>query len=109
MPSPAWEDLDDFLREDDFAFPAVINLQGGGQVSLSVIFDDPSVETRLGGDAYMKDDVRPTALCKEALVGAVRRGDTITVTFPDGARTLDILAGAHPDGTGMATLELAKQ
>lgn len=107
MPKPAWEDLDEFLDEDDFAVPAVINLQGGGQVSLSVIFDDPHAEPDMR-DAYTKDDAMPRALCKESLVGAVRRGDRITITFPGGARTFDIVTAAQPDGTGMSTLELAR-
>lgn len=108
MPAAAWEELDAFLREDDFAVPAVITLRGGGTVSLSVIFDDPNVNADLG-DALTRDDVRPMVNCREDLVGAVRRGDTITVTFPAGPRTFDILAAAKPDGTGMAILELAKQ
>lgn len=108
MPIQSWEDLDDFLDEDDFAVPAVIHLQGGGLVSLSVIFDDPNVNAALG-DAFVRDDVQPRATCKEALVPAVRRGDTITVTFPTGPRTYDILTAPQPDGTGLAVLELATQ
>lgn len=106
MPSPAWEDLDDFLSDDDFAFPAVIALQGGGQVSLSVIYDDPGEEARLG-DAYTHDTTGPKAACKESLVGTVKRGDTITITFPAGPRQFDILRAPEGDGTGMATLHLA--
>lgn len=108
MPKPAWEDISDFLQDDDFAVPAVINLQSGGRIDLSGIFDDPNVNADLG-DAYTKDDVYPKLTCDEALVGAVRRGDTITIRFPCGATTYDILAAAKPDGTGMAELELAKQ
>lgn len=107
MPKPAWEDLDEFLDEDDFAVPAVIDLQGGGQVSLSVIFDNPYSESTLG-DAYTKDDVMPRALCKESLVGAVRRGDTITIAFPGSRRVFDIVTAPQPDGTGMSVIELAR-
>ncbi len=107
MPVPAWEDLDVFLNEGDFAVPAVIQLQGGGQVALSVIFDDPYVNPQLR-DAYSKDEVMPTALCKQSLVGAVRRGDTITITFPAGARQYDILTAPQPDGTGMSLIQLAR-
>lgn len=107
MPAPAWEDLDDFLRDDDFAVPAVISLQAGGQVQLSVIFDDPNVNAELG-DAYTKDTAHPQATCRADLVGAVRRGDTITIQFHTGAQVFDILTAPQPDGTGMAALELAK-
>lgn len=110
MPGPAWEDLDDFLDTDDFAMPAVIQLQGGGQVSLSVIYDGPAITADLG-DAYTADEARPTAACKESLVGAVRRGDTITITFPApwGARTFDVLAAPKGMEDGMAKLELARR
>lgn len=107
MPKPAWEDLDEFLDEDDFAVPAIINRQGGGQVPLSVIFDDPYAEAKLA-DAYVKDDAMPRALCKETLVTAVRRGDSITITFPDGPQTFDIVTTPQPDGTGMAFIELGR-
>jgi hypothetical protein len=43
------------------------------------------------------------------LVGAVRRGDTITLSLPGGARTYDITRAAEPDGTGLARLSLAQQ
>lgn len=107
MPTPFWEDLDAFLDLDDFAVPAVIQLQGGGQVSLAVIFDNPYVEGDLG-DASTRDEVRPVATCKEALVGAVRRGDTITIQFPRGPRTFDILTAPQPDGTGTSRIVLAR-
>lgn len=106
MPRPFWEDLGEFLDTDEFAVPAVISLRAGGQVSLPVIFDDPYVQAGLG-DALVRDDVRPRATCREALVVNVRRGDTITVNFPNGPRTYDILTAAQPDGTGMAVLELS--
>lgn len=106
MPQPSWEDLDEFL--DDFAVPAVISLQGGASVSLSVIFDDPAMMAHLG-DAAVRDEVHPFCTCREDQVGAVRRGDSIAVTFPTGVVQYDILAAAQPDGTGMATLELARR
>lgn len=106
MPSPAWEDLDDFLQDDDFACPAVISLAGGAAIALSGIFDDPYVGAELG--EYDHDTTGPRFTCKESLVGAVRRGDTITITFPAGAKTYDIMTGAQPDGTGMAVLELTQ-
>jgi len=108
MPKPAWEDLDQFLDVDDFAFPAVVHLQGGGQVFLPVIFDAPYVEGDLG-DANVRDDFKPRATCKHSLVSAVRRGDTITITFPEGARTFDILTAPQSTGTGIAEIIMARQ
>jgi hypothetical protein len=108
MPSPLWEDLDDFLDEDEFAVPAVIHLRGGGQVTLSVIFDDPYINAELD-DGLSRDGVMPHVTCKESLVGAVRRGDTFTLSLPGGARTYDITRAAEPDGTGIARLSLAQQ
>lgn len=105
MPAPAWDDLDDFLQEDDFAFPAVITLQDSGTIPLSVLFDEQGVQARAG--EYEHDTTTPTATGKEALLRPVRRGDSIAITFPEGVRTFDILASAKPDGTGMAALDLA--
>jgi len=106
MPAPAWEDLDEFLDLDDFAVPAVIHLQGGGTVSLSVIYDSPYIEAELR-DAYTKDDAMPRVMCKASLVHAVRRGDTITVTFPGGARTFDIKTAPQSTGTGLAEIAMS--
>lgn len=108
MPGPSWEELDDFLQDDDFAFPAVITLQGGGQIPLKVIYDGPSVNADLG-DSYTRDDANRTATCREDLVAPVRRGDTIAITFPAGVRTFDILAAPGGDDDGMAILKLSKQ
>lgn len=108
MPAPQWEDLDAFLQLDDFAVPAVITRQVGAPLPVVVIFDDPNVNADLG-DAYTRDDVRPTANGKETAMPGVKRGDTITITFPAGAQTFDILAAPMPDGTGMAKLALARQ
>lgn len=106
MPAPAWEDLSEFFDTDEFAFDAVISLAGGGTVSLAGVFDDPYANPKLAD--YERDTEVPRFTCAESLVGAVRRGDTITITFPGGAETFDILAGAQPDGTGLAVLELAR-
>lgn len=108
MPAPIWEDLELFLQDDEFAAPAVITLQGGGTISLSVLFDDPYV----GADAgeYTHDTTDPKATCIASLVGAVQRGDSILINFPaqlGGPKTFDILTSPQGDGTGMAVLELA--
>jgi hypothetical protein len=106
MPAPAWEDLDDFLRDDDFACPAVITLQAGGTIPLSVIFDEHGIQAQAG--EYEHDTTRPTATGKEYLLRPVRRGDSIAITFPEGARTFDVLASAKPTGDGMASLDLSE-
>lgn len=108
MPSPAWEDLAEFLDEDDFAVPAVIHLQSGGQVSLSVLFDDPDANPELG-DAYSRDDSAPYVTCDETRVTAVKRGDTITLTFPNETRTYDVLRASESEGTGTARVYLSRQ
>lgn len=109
MPSPAWEDLDDFLQEDDFASPAVITLAGGGTIALSGIFDDPHVGAKLG--EYERDTQGPTFNCRaDAVMGQVRRKDIITITHPNKTtETLDIMTSPQPDGTGLAILELARR
>lgn len=105
MPAPAWEDLGDFFDTEEFAFAAVISLAGGGVVSLAGNFDDPYVDAELAD--YDHDTVNPKFTCPEHLVGGVRRGDTIAITFPAGVQTFDILTSPQPDGTGIAVLELA--
>lgn len=105
MPAPAWEDLDAFLQDDDFATPAVITLQAGGTIALSVIFDDPARNADAG--EYTHDTTGPKATCREDLVAAVKRGDSIAIALRLGTRTFDILRAPDGDGTGMATLILA--
>lgn len=101
MPSPAWENLDDFLQVDDFAVPAVITLQNLSTVSLNVIFDDPYLNAETG--EYQADTSEPRILCKESDVVAVTRGDSVLV----GGKTYDILTAFQSDGTGMAFCRLA--
>jgi hypothetical protein len=106
MPSPAWEDLDDFLDPEDFGDQAIITLQAGGTIPLSVIFDEPGMTANLRD--FDHDTAGPKATCRENKVAAVRRGDSITIQFRAGARTFDILKTPQPDGTGLAVLDLAQ-
>ena len=103
MPTPAWDDLDAFLSADEFAVRATIRLQDGGARVVLGIFDDPYLNAQLG--EYEVDTTRPRFTCKESDVIGVLRGDMVDI---DG-RTYDVLASAQPDGTGMATLEMAAQ
>lgn len=101
MPVLPFDDLDVFL--DDFAIPAVVTLQGGGQRHFVGIFDEPYLNAELG--EYEIDTSRPRFTCKEADVVGVLRGDTALIA----GKTYDVLTTAQPDGTGMALLELALQ
>lgn len=105
---PAWEDLDAFLDPDDFGFQAVITLQAGGTIPLSVIFDEPGEEAQLRD--FEHDATEPRATCRADLVSAVRRGDSIRIMFPAprGAQDFDILRTPKPDGTGLVTIPLAQ-
>ena len=102
MPSPAWENLDDFLNTDEFAVGAIIAFQAGGIRTVSGIFDDPYMNAGLG--EYDMDSSRPRLLCKEPDLVGVDRGDQVTI---DGT-LYDVLTGPQSDGTGMAILALAE-
>lgn len=104
---PAWEKLDDFLQTGDFADVAIISFHAGGTHTLVGIFDDPYLNAEIG--EYEMDTTKPRFTCKLADVLAVRRGDSISIKINGAAvgTVYDILTGAHPDGTGMAMLELA--
>ena len=103
MPRLPGDDLDAFLNADEFAVHATVRLQEGGTRIVRGIFDDPYLNAQLG--EYEIDTTRPRLTCKESDVIGVLRGDVVDI---DG-RTYDVLASAQPDGTGMATLEMAAQ
>jgi hypothetical protein len=105
---PAWDNLNEFLDLDDFAVQASVQLQGGGApLHVPGIFDDPFLNAQLG--EYEPDSSAPRFVCKASLVGAVRRGDALTLTPPNASApvTFDVLRAPEPDGTGMATIHLA--
>lgn len=112
MPTPSWDDLDQFTDPDDFGVRAVVQLQAGGP-PLRIpggVFDDPYLNTQLG--EYEPDTAAPRYVCKESTVAAVRRGDTLRLVDaqwqPLDGITYDVLHAPEPDGTGMATIRLAK-
>ncbi len=103
MPSPAWENLDDFLSVDDFATSVLVRLQDGSERVISAIFDDPYLNAQLG--EYEMDTSRPRVTCKESDVMGVQRGDVVVLN----GKTYDVRSAPQSDGVGVAMLELAPQ
>lgn len=103
MPAPAWENLDVFLQQDEFASAVTITLQGGGSRVVTGIFDDPFLDAQLG--EYVLETTRPRVTCAASDLAGVRRGDVATI----GDDTFDVVSGPQSDGTGMAILELARR
>lgn len=104
MPSPSWENLDDFLQLDEnggFATPAVFTLSSGGVRTVSVIFDDPSLDAELG--EFVAEDSSPYVTGKESDLRGIVRGDYVVV----GGKTYGVLSSPHCDGIGMAMVRLA--
>lgn len=101
MPAPEWEDLDDFLDEEEFAVAVIVMREDGTELSFSGIFEDQYLDAQLG--EYRMDTERPRVWCKQVDVPGVQRGDTCTVA----GTTYDVLTEPQPDGTGMAMLDLA--
>ncbi|QTP60923.1 hypothetical protein HNO53_20725 [Billgrantia antri] len=101
MPAPDWENLDDFLDEEEFATAASVTRADGTVLSLSGIYEDQYLDAQLG--EYRMDTERPRLWCKQADVPGVQRGDICTV---DGI-TYDVMTAPQGDGTGMAMLDLA--
>jgi hypothetical protein len=103
MPAPDWEDLTVFLQADEFAVTATVALQDGTTRLVVGIFDDPFLNAQLG--EYELDTARPRLTCRATDVEGVTRGDTATI---DG-EVFDVMTGPQGDGTGMATLDLARR
>lgn len=101
MPAPDWENLDQFLAEEDFAVPVELRRDGNLLRTISAIFDAPFLNAELG--EYELDTVQPRLTCKAADVADVVRGDECVV---DGA-TLDVVRSPEPDGSGLAIVPLA--
>ena len=103
MPALAWEDLDVFLDADRFASVVVIHLGAGEIRQVTGIFDDPFLDAKLG--EYDLSTTQPRFLAKAIDLDGIDRGDTLVV---DG-ETFDILEPPRPDGTGLATLAMARR
>ena len=91
MPSPSWENLDDFFSTDEFGLEAIINIQDAGTIVVSGILDDPYLNAELG--EYDTDTNDPRLTCKEVDILAVRRGDTAVIND----KTYDILNSPESD------------
>jgi len=105
MRAPAWERLDDFLSEDDFAVRAVFIPEGGKGVPrnpVTVIFDEPYYNAEMG--EYDMATGEPRVTCKASDVAGLKKHDACMI---DGVRfVLD--HDPYPDGTGMATVKLSR-
>lgn len=113
MPAPSWERADDFLRGDEFALQVQIWRGGALLRTIKAIFDEPSVDARLGDNMGERRGLRsfdfetttPTILGTDASLAGVVRGDEVRL---DG-RIFDVMASPAPDGTGWARLRIAPQ
>lgn len=102
MPTPSWEDLDVFLGLDGFAVEAQLLFADGSEAVARVIFDEAFYDPQAG--EYVMEGTQPRMLGKEAELGQLARGDVVVV----GGVSYDVTAGAQEDGTGMATVILAR-
>lgn len=100
--TPAWDNLDDFLDTDDFATVATFTSQAGATKQVKGIFDEPYLDAQLG--EYNMDASSPRFTCKAGDAAGTKRNDTCAI----GGNQYDVLS-VQPDGTGMATVQLATQ
>ena len=98
---PFVEDLDQFLRVDEFAHACELRLEGGTIRAVQGIFDEPFLDAEMG--EYRLDDAAPRLLGKASDFAGATRFDTIVIA----GREFDIMEAPQIDGTGMATLRLA--
>jgi len=115
MPAPAWENLDDFLSTDDFAFFATfVPNAGTGEPRSPVpgIFDEPACNAEAGEfDAAVSE---PKFTCKASDVVGIRKNDRCIVSrrLPNGS--LEEIGrylldhDPHPDGAGLASVMLSR-
>lgn len=103
MPKVAWENLDDFLSTDDFAFTATFVLKSGEIREINGIYDDPYMDADLG--EYAADLSEPRFTCKMVDAVGLRRGDTCTIAGEDGQ--FDVMSDPQGDGTGLAVIRLS--
>lgn len=102
MPHPPWEDLSEFFASDEFATTAIITRVEEQIGEVLGIFDDPNQVAALG--EYELDHPTPRFTCREVDVADVAKGDVATIE----GRSFDIMQEPELDGTGIATLILAK-
>lgn len=96
------EDLDAFTDTDDFAVSATFHRSGGGDVTVSGIFDNDYQEVT-DGDVEIHAHIITFGL-KTAAIPAPSDGDSLSVE----GNSYDIV-NHRPDGTGWTILDLAEQ
>lgn len=101
MPSPSWENLDDFLDLDDFAVPVTVEFQDGTTRTVTVLFNNPYLGAR--GADYVSDNEAPHIRGKDADLAGIVRYDRVTY---DG-HVYDVLSAPQSDGYGLSRLPLA--
>ncbi|MDM5178511.1 hypothetical protein PO883_15035 [Massilia sp. DJPM01] len=97
-----WDDLTEFVDEDDFAVPVVVT-QDGSVWSFSGIFDAPFLAAQAGG--YDMDSATITVTAIETAMAGIRRKAVCVV---NGA-AYAVMNAPKADGTGMAVLMLSVQ
>lgn len=105
MRGPSWENLDDFLQADSdggFAQTAVVQFQGGGTRTITVLFDDPYLNAQLG--EYEADTSEPRINGKETDLAGIRARDLVTVA----GETFVVTYSPEADGTGWALVRMAR-
>lgn len=103
MPGLDFEDVSEFFDCDEFAVEATISRDDGVRISVAGIFDDPYLNAEIG--EYELDTSSPRLLVDERAVSDVRRGDRVLI----GTEVYDIMTAPQSDGSGMATLRLARR
>jgi len=103
MPSPSWEDLDDFFDGDEFAINAIFRRDQEIVAEVLGIFDDPTFTPSVGD--YEHEGRNPTLSIKEVSAVGILSGDTVEVN----GKTFDVFEAPEADGTGMTVVNLAEQ
>lgn len=101
MPAPLWENLDAFLRLDDFAVSATLTPVAGAPRTFPGILDNPYVNAELG-DAHDRDTRKWVLTVKESDAAGIVRGDVVTIA----GTSYKCLSGPRWDGTGLAMLDM---
>lgn len=104
MPSPSWENLDEFLDTDDkggFAVKALFFSSGGGPTEVVGIFEDSTFNSQTG--EFDMDIANPRFICKASCVAFMNRFDTVQVN----GCLYQVSNPPLDDGTGMTIVRLA--
>lgn len=103
MPAPAWEDLSVFTDPDDFGSLATFT-RASGQVIPDVpgIFDEAVMNVEAG--EYDMAAGMPRFTCAYAPVALLKKNDAALI----GGIAYLLDHDPHPDGTGMAVLNLSR-